>query len=137
MAVVERRYYTTFAIEAGVSFTTIAGTLERIGPFKVCDIVHRDIRSFRKWVEKRRSELAEQHRLYMEEWRRRQEESEARQKRQREEAALRREVEGIAYQRAHAAKLEAEKVALAYWPEEKDLSSWAEIQDSFDDKHPF
>lgn len=139
MQIIERRYYTTFAIECTISSTIIAGTLEKIGPFKVCTIVHPDIRSFRKWVEMRRAELAEQSRQYMEEFRRSQEESEARLKRQRAEAALLREVEGIAYRRAHAVELAAEKVAQACWPEEKlsDLSGCAEIPDGFDDEHPF
>ncbi len=139
MTIVERRYYTTFAIEAGVSFTTIAGTLERIGPFKVCDIVHPNIRTFRQWVERRRAELAEQHRQYMEEWARRQAEGEARRKREQAEAALQKEVEGIAYRRAHAVELAAEKVAQAVWPEEQreQLADWAKLPDDFDDDHPF
>jgi|SRR5450755_466626 len=139
MHIVERRYYTTFAIEAGVSFTTIAGTLERIGPFTVCTIVHRNIRSFRKWVEQRRAELAEQHHLYLEEWHRRQEESEARLKRQREEAELIREAEGIAYRRTHAVELAAEKVAQTFWPKETSDSVLADPFEHFeyDDDHPF
>ena len=141
LEVVERRYYTTFAIEAGVSFTTIAGTLEQIGPFKVCNIVHPNIRAFRKWVEKRREEVAEQSRKYMEEFSRIQAESEARLKRQREEEALLREVEGIAYRRAHAVELTAEKIASEVWP--TDAPNTLERFDFDDDElgelddHPF
>ena len=104
---VERHYYTTFAIEIGVSFTTIAGTLERIGPFKVCDIVHPNITTFRKWVERRRTELAEQHRKYLEEWARREEAQEA------------------------ALLCQAEQIAQQFWSEEqpKDRQGWAELSD--------
>jgi hypothetical protein len=110
MEIVERKYYTTFAIEAGVSFTTIAGTLEMIGPFKVCNIVFPNIRAFTKWVEQRRAELAEQSRQY-----------EARLKREHEEAALLKEAEQIAYRRSHAVELAAEEVARGVWTE--DMSS--------------
>ena len=58
-----------------MSFTTIAGTLEKIGPFKLCDIVHRNHREFRKWYRQRRREVDEQARQYFE--RQRQIEAEA------------------------------------------------------------
>ncbi len=118
MQLVERRYYTTFAIETSISFTTIAGTLERIGPFRVCNIVYPDIRAFRKWVEKRRAELAEQSRQYMEHMRIQQEESEARRKREREEAVLLKEAEAVVYRRSHAVEMAAEQVARAARPKE-------------------
>jgi len=66
LEIVERRWYTTFCIEPGLSFTTIAGTLAAIGPFKLCDIVHRDIRAFRQWYRQRRAEVDEQARQYWE-----------------------------------------------------------------------
>ena len=137
MLIVERRYYTTFAIEAGVSQTMVAGTLERLGPFTICTIVHPTIRAFRRWVEQRRAELAEQHRLYMEVWRRREEEGAARRKHEAQERALLREAEAIAYQREHAVELAAEQVARAVWPEE-EMCLKADFDESlFDDDHPF
>lgn len=75
--IVERRWYTTFCIEPGVSFTTIAGTLEKIGPFKLCDIVHRNHREFRKWYRQRRREVDEQARQYFEAYFERQRQIEA------------------------------------------------------------
>jgi len=93
MQVVERRYYTTFCIEAGVSFTTVAGTLGELGPFKICDIVHPNIRAFRKWVAVRQAEQAEQYRHYLEHQRQVEEEAAVRRERQRKEAALLKEVE--------------------------------------------
>jgi hypothetical protein len=60
------KWYTTFAIEPGLSQTTIAGTLAAIGPFKLCDIVHPNIRAFRQWYRRRRAEVADQARQYRE-----------------------------------------------------------------------
>jgi hypothetical protein len=140
MGIVERRYYTTFVVEMSVSFTTVAGTLEKLGPFKVCDSVHPDIRSFRKWVEMRRAELAEQSRQYAERMRTQQEESEARLKRQEQDRTLLKEVEQVAYRREHAVELEAEKIAQALWPEDiLDSSVPANPFESFecDDDYPF
>lgn len=70
LEVVERRWYTTFCIEPGVSFTTIAGTLEQIGPFKICDIVQPDVRAFRKWYRQARAEADKRGREYREHERR-------------------------------------------------------------------
>jgi hypothetical protein len=140
MEIVERKYYTTFAIEAGVSFTTIAGTLEKIGPFKVCNIVFPNIRAFREWVEMRQAELAEQSRKYMEEFRKRQEESEARHERERQEKALLKEAEQVAYRRNHAVELAAEQIAREFWPkesEETDRLNLDGVFDLYDDDHPF
>lgn len=66
MAIVERKWYTTFCIESGISQTTIAGTLAAIGPFTICQIVHRDIRAFRRWYRRRKAEVTEQARQYAE-----------------------------------------------------------------------
>src|SRR5579883_3299208 len=49
LAIVERRWYTTFAIESGLGPTIMAGTAAAIGPFKLCDIVQPNIRAFRQW----------------------------------------------------------------------------------------
>ncbi|MGH2478121.1 MAG: hypothetical protein ACRDHW_00480 [Ktedonobacteraceae bacterium] len=65
-AVVAYKWYTTFAIEPGISQTTIAGTLEKIGPFQVCSIVHPDIRAFKRWYRRRKAEKAEETRQYLE-----------------------------------------------------------------------
>lgn len=75
LAVVERRWYTTFAVEPGLSQTTIAGTLAAIGPFTVCDLVHPNLRAFRRWYRRRRAERDEQIRQYQEQQRQRQEAS--------------------------------------------------------------
>lgn len=88
MQVVERRYYTTFCIESGVSFTTVAGTLKELGPFKVCDIVYPNVRAFRKWVAVRQAEQAEQYRQYLEHWQQIEKEAAARREQQGREAAL-------------------------------------------------
>lgn len=87
----------------------------------------------------RRKELAEQHRQYMEEWAKRLAEGEARRKREQAEVALQKEAEAIAYRCAHAVELEAEKIALAVWPEEQQeqIADWAQLPDDFDDDHPF
>lgn len=74
LEIVERRWYTTFCIEPGLSFTTTAGTLAAIGPFKLCDIVHRDIRAFRRWYRQARKEADERARAYQERERKVQEE---------------------------------------------------------------
>lgn len=141
--IVERRYYTTFAIESGVSVTMVAGTLEKIGPFDVCQIVKPNIRAFRKWVEMRRAELAEQHRVYMEEWKRREVEGEARRKKELTDRTLLKEVERVAYQREHAIELQAEQVMRAVWPHDmpNPLSTTfredTTVDWQFDDEHPF
>src|SRR5579872_4213995 len=116
LAVAERRWYTTFAIEPGVSFTTIAGTLAAIGPFRVCDIVQPNVRAFRQWYRQRRAEADEKARQYFERERQIEAEWSARRERQRQEAILLREVEAVAYRRAHAVELAAEQVARAFWP---------------------
>lgn len=121
--IAERRYYTTFAIEASVSFTMIAGTLEKIGPFDVCQIVYPSIRRFRRWVEIRRVELAEQHRLYMEEWKKREAEGEVRRRKEAAERAFLWEVEAIAYRQDHVVELQAEQVARALWSDGMPMSS--------------
>ncbi|MGH2505811.1 MAG: hypothetical protein ACRDHZ_00090 [Ktedonobacteraceae bacterium] len=64
--VVEHKWYTTFAIEPGLSQTTIAGTLEKLGPFTICQIVHPNIRVFRRWYWQRKAEEAEKTKLYLE-----------------------------------------------------------------------
>jgi hypothetical protein len=66
MEVAAHRWYTTFAIESGLSQTTIAGTLEKLGPFRVCNIVHPNIRAFRRWYRRRQAEEAEKTRQYQE-----------------------------------------------------------------------
>jgi hypothetical protein len=116
--IIERKYYTTFAREDNVSFSTVAGTLEKIGSFDVCQIVHPNIRAFRKWVEKRRIELAEQREAYMKEWEHRKAEGEAQRKKEAAERALFKEVEHVVYQREHAIELQAEQVAHAAWPDD-------------------
>jgi len=87
----------------------------------------------------RKAELAEQHRLYMEEWRRREAEGEARRKREAEVRALLREAEKIAYRREHAVELLAEQVARAVWPNDSvdDYLSNDDLGDLYDDDHPF
>lgn len=133
--IVERRYYTTFAIEVGISETMVAGTLAEIGPFSVCQIVYLNIRAFRKWVEKRRAELAEQHRVYMEEWKRREVEGEARRNKEASERALFKEVEGVVYRREHVVELQAEQVVRDVWSSDS-LSANVGWPDD-DDDHPF
>jgi len=126
MAIAERRYYTTFVIEAGVSFTTVAGSLEQIGPFKVCDIVRPNIRVFRKWVEVRQAELAEQARIYFEETRKRQEEIAVHMERQAQERALLREAE-----------LAAEKIAAVTWGESEPPPARLDYDPGELDDYPF
>lgn len=101
MLVAEKRWYTTFVVERTVSFTTIAGTLSKIGPFKVCDIVHSNIHAFRKWVVVRKEEQAEQHRQYLEYWRRVEEEANVRREQQRKEAIQLKEAEAVASRHMH------------------------------------
>jgi hypothetical protein len=120
--IVERRWYTTFAIEPGISFSTTAGTLEKIGPFKLCDIVHPNIRVFKRWYWRRKREEAEKTRQYLERERQIEAEWRARRERERQEAALLQEAEAVVYQRAHAAELSAEQVARAAWPVENQPS---------------
>src|SRR5581483_11364161 len=137
--IVERRYWTSFCIEPAISGDTIAGTLAEFGGWRVCHIVHRNIREFKRWYRMRKAELAEQHRLYMEEWRRREAEGEARRKREAEVRALLREAEKIAYRREHAVELLAEQVARAVWPNDSvdDYLSNDDLGDLYDDDHPF
>lgn len=71
--VVGYRWYTTFCIEPSLSRTTIAGTLARLGPFTVCQVVHPNIRAFRRWYRRRRAERDEEVRQYQERERQRQE----------------------------------------------------------------
>ena len=131
MEIVERKYYTTFVIEPGISFTNIAGTLEKIGPFKVCNIVYPNIRVFTRWVELRRIELAEQSRKYMEEFRKQQAEGEARRERERQERELLRQAGQIAYRRSHAVELAAEEVARGVWPEEMSSPKSLTLDDDY------
>jgi hypothetical protein len=63
---IKHRWYTTFAIEPGISQTIIAGTLEKLGPFTICNIVHHNISVFRRWYRRRKAEEAEKTRLYQE-----------------------------------------------------------------------
>ena len=135
MQVVERRYYTTFCIESGVSFTTVAGTLGQLGPFKICDIVHPNIRAFRKWVAVRQAEQAQQYQEYLEHWKQVEKEAAERRERQRKEVALLEEAETVAYRREHAVELAAEQVANAVWVE-SDVPTFSPEQD-LDDEHPF
>ncbi len=122
LEVVQRRWYTTFCIEPGVSFTTIAGTVATIGPFKLCDIVQPNIRAFRRWVRQHQSKRDEQRRAYEVEWAAR-----------RQTAVLVREAEAVAYQRAHTAELAAEQVARAAWPGEESRSARPTLgNDDFD-----
>jgi hypothetical protein len=58
LTIVEHKWYTTFCIEPGLSFTTVAGTLATIGPFRLCDIVQPNIRAFRKWYRRHKAEWA-------------------------------------------------------------------------------
>lgn len=83
--VVKRRWYTTFCIENGISGNTIAGTLAKIGPFTVCQIVHPNSQVFRRWVRQRKAERAKEHQAYLDQWRKIEED--ARAKREREPAA--------------------------------------------------
>lgn len=137
--IAERRYYTTFVIEPGISFTTIAGTLDKLGPFKICDIVHPNIRAFRKWYARRKAEQDEQARVYFERERVLQIEYEAKVKRWREEERLLKDAEKVVYEREHAAELLAEQVAQAAWPEEQksSLPTDDESLGEFDDECPF
>ena len=96
LEIVEHRWYTTFCIEPGVSFTTIAGTLATIGPFKLCDIVQPNIRAFRRWYRRRRAEEDEKARQYREREHQIEAEWKARRERQRQEAALLQEAEAVA-----------------------------------------
>ena len=66
MEVAAHRWYTTFAIEPGLSQTTIAGTLAKLGPFTICQIVHPNIRKFLAWYWRRKAEEAEKTRQYLE-----------------------------------------------------------------------
>ncbi len=84
--VVEHRWYTTFAIEPGLSFTTIAGTLEKLGPFTICQIVHPNVHAFKRWYRRRKAEVAEEARQYHE--RERQIEAEWRARRQQQAVAV-------------------------------------------------
>jgi len=63
---VAHRWYTTFCIEPGLSFTTIAGTLEKLGPFTICQIVQPNIREFKRWYRRRSAEEAEKTKQYRE-----------------------------------------------------------------------
>jgi hypothetical protein len=144
MQVVERRYYTTFCIEDGISFSTVAGTLAELGPFKICDIVHPNIRAFRKWVAVRRAEQAEQYRQWSERQKQIEKEATERRERERREAILLKEAGTIAYQRTHAVELLAEQVAKAVWVE-SDVPNNERVfpPEQFDDSdldlddHPF
>jgi hypothetical protein len=118
LVVVERKWYTTFCIEPGLSRTTVAGTLGMIGPFRLCDIVQPNIRAFRRWYRRRRAEEDEKARQYFARERQIEAEYRSRLARQRQEAALLKEVEAVAYRREHAAELAAEQVARAVWPAE-------------------
>lgn len=131
LEVVERRWYTTFCIETGVSFATITGTLEMIGPFRVWNMVHRDIRAFKRWYRRRKAEEAEKTRLHLEYQRQVEAEWRARRERQRPEAAVLKEIEKGAYRREHAVELVAEKVARAVWPGE-EIRRQAGNEDDFD-----
>ena len=122
LEVVEHRWYTTFCIEPSLSRTTIAGTLKEIGPFEVCHIVHPNLRAFRRWYKRRRTEEDEKARQYFERERQIDAEYRARLARQRQEAALLKEAERVAYRREHAGELAAERVARAVWPVESQLS---------------
>lgn len=86
LEVVEHKWYTTFCIESGLGPTTVAGTLAEIGPFRVCQIVHPNIRKFRAWYRRRKAEEAEKTRQYLE--RERQIETEWRARRQRQAVAV-------------------------------------------------
>lgn len=88
LVVVERKWYTTFCIEPGLSCTTMAGTLEAIGPFRLCDIVQPNIRAFRQWYRRRKAEENEKTRQYLEREHLIEAEWSARRECQRREAAL-------------------------------------------------
>lgn len=118
LEVVEHRWYTTFCIEPSPSRTTIAGTLEKIGPFEVCHIVHPNLRTFRRWYKRQRAEEEEKARQYFECERQIDAEYRARLARQWAEAVQLKEVEQVAYRQEHAAELAAEQVARAAWPVE-------------------
>jgi hypothetical protein len=135
--VVEHRWYTTFCIEPGLSQTTIAGTLEKIGPFTVCHLVHPNLRAFRRWYKRRRAEEDEKARQYFERERQIDAEYRARLARQQAEAAMLKEAEQVAYRREHAAELAAEQVARAAWPVENQPLRQASPVLSDDDFDPF
>lgn len=138
--IVERKYYTTFVIECSISFTIVAGTLGQIGQFKVCDIVHPNVRAFKKWFAQRKAEQAEQTRQYNEKWRKIYEEADAKRERERQQEALIKEAAQVAYRREHAAELIAEEVARSAWGEDEVEAGDPEFfvpDDTFDDDHPF
>lgn len=66
--IIARRYYTVFTAD----FYTVAGTCEKIGPFKLCDLVFPNIRVFKRWVRERQRVRAEETRVYFEQERQRQ-----------------------------------------------------------------
>jgi hypothetical protein len=115
--IVERRYWTSFCIESGISQTTIAGTLPEFWGWRVCHIVHRNIREFKKWYRRRKREQAEEARVYHEKWQKIYAEADAKRQREREQEALIKEAAQIAYKRDHAAELIAEQVAASVWIE--------------------
>src|SRR5436305_8632629 len=104
---IERRYYTTFASD----MYSCAGTCAKVGPFKVCDYVFRNITVFKQSVRRRQREIAKEAQAYFERQREIEAECEARRKKQQEEAALLKEVERIAQRRHHATELAAELIA--------------------------
>jgi hypothetical protein len=142
--ITERRYWTSFCIEPGLSQTTIAGTLAEFGGWRVCQIVHRNIREFKKWYRKRKREQAEEARAYHEKWRKIYEEADAKRQREREQEQLLKEAAQIAYRREHAAELIAKQVAASVWVEpaaapenDKEWFSDYDLADDLDDDHPF
>jgi long-subunit acyl-CoA synthetase (AMP-forming) len=100
-----------------MSQTTVAGTLAQMGPFKICDIVHPNIRAFKKWYKQRRAELDEQARQYFEHQHQIEAEAAERRERQRKLDALLKEAAQVAYRREYAAELIAEQVAASVWIE--------------------
>lgn len=115
--IVERRYWTSFCIEVSLSQTTIAGTLPEFGGWRVCHIVHRNIREFKQWYRRRKREQAEEARAYQEKWQKIYAEADAKRQREREQERLLKEASLIAYRREHAAELIAEQVAASVWIE--------------------
>jgi hypothetical protein len=138
--IIGRRYWTSFCIEESISQTTIAGTLAEFGGWRVCQIVHRNIREFKKWYRKRKREQAEEARAYHEKWRKIYAEADAKRQREREQEQLLKEATQIAYRREHAAELIAEQVAALVWvdPETpKNDKEWFSDYDLDLDEHPF
>jgi hypothetical protein len=129
MNIVERRYYTTFASD----FYSTAGTLAKIGPFKVCDMVHPSIRHFKKWYIERRAELDRQAQEYFALERQRQAEGEARRQREREAAALLKEAERVARRVTQAGLMDAEEAARSVWETRTPLQEWDDGLGELDD----